>query len=588
MIKLIVDNNYQKIINIPLDKVFDNDFISQLVLTYCMINNIEIYSTKDNENIINIDDSTNVDIIGQYLKEINSYPLLSKEDETILFTKLKNGDRSIFNYIVNCNLRLVVSVAVRYTHRGLDLLDLIQEGNIGLMTAVDRFDYTKGYKFSSYATYWIECKILRAIALKSRTIRLPVHSHEIVVKINKIQESLINKLQREPTIEEIAKEINLPVKKVNDLLNIKSSVSLNSIISGDKDDSELEDFIPNTDEILEDYYIDKSLIEEVQKLLEKCNLSKREKDVIISRYGLYDNEILTLEEIGKKYNVTRERIRQIENNVIYKLIKNQETEKLADYMDNPKKARETLKQKRDEYYGSIYGSIRKENEKNQQKNIKGNHQNKDKRSYYMAKRKNQTKYEYFKEYSKEEVDKVIANLLPEEKYIFELWENGPLDQICYSFFSDTVRKVNRRLKNPNKKINTSKNLGKGLLRVREIMQKEQNSKLEEKETINNDRQQEEIKLLKEDYLSILKVLRSFSFKEMLEIMPVKDAIIVALRFGYVDGKCFETKKIAEFLEISEEEVLNTSKKILLLYKEKINDMIDNVIAFTDNDKKLIK
>ena len=590
MIKLIVDYNYQKIINISLDKIFNNDFISQLVLTYCMINNIEINSTTNVDDIMNIDDDiTNLDIVKQYLREIRHYPILSKREETILFTKLRNGDASAFDYIINCNLRLVVSIAVAYIGNGLDFLDLIQNGNIGLMKAVEKFDLSMEYKFSTYATWWIRQAITRSIADESRTIRIPAHKHEDIVKINRIQKYLTNELGREPTIEEISTEVNLSVEKVNELLNVKPSVSLNSIVGDGKKNAELGDFISNDNETLEENYINKSLMENVQKLVENCNLNKREKEVIISRFGLYNNKKLTLEEIGKKYNVTRERIRQMEKKVMYKIIGNKDTIKLADYMDDPIKAKETLKQKREEYYRSIIN-----------KNDKRRNSNMSKKIY-------KTKYDYFKDYSKEEVDEAIDKLLPEEKYIFELKEKGELDQICYAFFFDTISKIRRHLENPNSKILVRKNPGIGVLRVREIMQEEQKNKseenIEEKSTINentkieqekieqekeinNDKQIEETKLLKEDYLSILNTLRSFSFTQLLEVMSVKEAVIVALRFGYINDKCFETKKIAEFLEISEEEVRETSKKILLLYKEKINDMIDYIINNTNNDEKI--
>ena len=260
------------------------------------------------------------DSVKMYLKEIGKYDLLKPEDEPILAQKILEGDEEAKNTLINANLRLVVNIAKHYVGRGMLFLDLIQEGNLGLMKAVDKFDYTKGFKFSTYATWWIRQAITRAIADQARTIRIPVHMVETINKMTRIQRQLIQDLGREPTAEEISDAMGgeLTPKRIREIQRIAMEpVSLETPI-GEEDDSHLGDFIEDKDsESPSDYTTRQLLKEKLYGILK--DLSDREERVIRLRYGLDDNHPRTLEEVGKEFGVTRERIRQIEAKAIKKL-----------------------------------------------------------------------------------------------------------------------------------------------------------------------------------------------------------------------------------------------------------------------------
>ncbi len=258
------------------------------------------------------------DPVKQYLKEIGDYPLLTLEEEIELAQRICAGDETAKKTLAESNLRLVVSIAKRYVGRGLSFLDLIQEGNLGLIKAVEKFDYNKGYKFSTYATWWIRQAITRAIADQSRTIRIPVHMSEVINKTYRVSRTLMQELGREPSEQEIANVMNLPIEKVREILKISADpISLDSPI-GEEDDSHLGDFIKD-DRIVgpEEAAAYSMLQDQIRKLLE--TLTEREQRVLTLRFGLQDGRSRTLEEVGKEFNVTRERIRQIEAKALRKL-----------------------------------------------------------------------------------------------------------------------------------------------------------------------------------------------------------------------------------------------------------------------------
>lgn len=272
------------------------------------------------------------DAVRMYLKEIGKVPLLTGEQERELAIRMEQGDEDAKKKLCESNLRLVVSIAKRYLNRGLSFLDLIQEGNLGLIKAVDKFDYTKGYKFSTYATWWIRQAITRSIADQARTIRIPVHMVETINKLIRISRQLLQELGREPTSEEIAKEMGITVEKVREIKKISQDpVSLETPI-GEEEDSHLGDFIPDDDVPAPVEAAAYSMLKE--QLMEVLDtLSEREKKVLMLRFGLEDGRPRTLEEVGKEFNVTRERIRQIEAKALRKLRHPSRSKKLRDYLE---------------------------------------------------------------------------------------------------------------------------------------------------------------------------------------------------------------------------------------------------------------
>lgn len=272
------------------------------------------------------------DPVKVYLKEIGRVPLLSSEEEIELAVRIKNGDVSAKKRLSEANLRLVVSIAKRYLGRGMQFLDLIQEGNLGLIKAVEKFDHTKGFKFSTYATWWIRQAITRAIADQARTIRIPVHMVETINKVKKISSQLLHTNGHEPTAEEIAEEIDMPVDKVREIMRVaQEPVSLETPI-GEEEDSHLGDFISDDDTPAPADVASHTLLkEQLGDVLD--TLTPREKKVLILRFGLLDGRSRTLEEVGKEFNVTRERIRQIEAKALRKLRHPSRSKKLKDFLD---------------------------------------------------------------------------------------------------------------------------------------------------------------------------------------------------------------------------------------------------------------
>jgi len=292
-----------------------------------VLESVEDPKVQENLTSVNSDDSVRI-----YLQQIGKIPLLSSEQEYELAKKIfEEHDEFSKDVLVNANLRLVVSIAKKYIGRGLSFLDLIQEGNMGLMKAAGRFDYSKGYKFSTYATWWIRQAITRALADQARTIRVPVHMVETINKMSRIQRQLTLELNREPSEEELAKKMGISVEKVREVIKISQEpVSLETPI-GEEDDSHLGDFIKDESSMSpEEYATNEILKEEIKSVL--MTLQVREQEVLELRFGLVDGTCHTLEEVGKKFNVTRERIRQIEAKALRKLRHPSRAKKLKDFL----------------------------------------------------------------------------------------------------------------------------------------------------------------------------------------------------------------------------------------------------------------
>lgn len=291
---------------------------------------------EDGEEIV-ADDQNYLDDIADdsvrlYLREIGKIPLLSAEEELSLAKRVVDGDKDAKDKMAEANMRLVVSIAKRYVGRGLDLLDLIQEGNTGLLRAVEKFDPDKGFKFSTYATWWIRQAITRAIADQARTIRIPVHMVETINKLLRTQRRLTQELNREPTNEEIAKAMDLDVDKVEHIMKIKQDISsLDASIRDDEEESVLADFIEDEDTVRPEESANTQLLKEQVKGMLGA-LTEREQKILKLRFGLEDGKQHTLEEVGQEFSVTRERIRQIEAKALAKLRKHKDAKKLHDYI----------------------------------------------------------------------------------------------------------------------------------------------------------------------------------------------------------------------------------------------------------------
>ena len=327
-----------------MDKVFE----------YLESNNIDVLRISGSDDDVDIDmdvilseeedvDVENIDLsvpdgvsiedpVRMYLKEIGKVPLLSAEREIELAQRMEDGDEDAKKELAEANLRLVVSIAKRYVGRGMLFLDLIKEGNLGLIKAVEKFDYHKGYKFSTYATWWIRQAITRAIADQARTIRIPVHMVETINKLIRVSRQLLQELGREPTPEEIAKELDMPVDRVREILKISQEpVSLETPI-GEEEDSHLGDFIQDDNVPVPAEAAAQTLLkEQLDEVLD--TLTDREQKVLRLRFGMNDGRARTLEEVGKEFDVTRERIRQIEAKALRKLRHPSRSRKLRDYLD---------------------------------------------------------------------------------------------------------------------------------------------------------------------------------------------------------------------------------------------------------------
>ena len=342
---------YQEISDFFADMQLDSDKFEK-ILDFLEANNIDVLRITDDDAdddiLLEVDDDDEIEVekidlsvpdgvsiedpVRMYLKEIGKVPLLSAEEEIELAKRMELGDQEAKKRLAEANLRLVVSIAKRYVGRGMLFLDLIQEGNLGLIKAVEKFDYRKGYKFSTYATWWIRQAITRAIADQARTIRIPVHMVETINKLIRVSRQLLQELGREPTPEEIAAEMNMPVERVREILKISQEPGSLETPIGEEEDSHLGDFIQDDNvPVPADAAAFTLLKEQLEEVL--GTLTEREQKVLTLRFGLEDGRARTLEEVGREFNVTRERIRQIEAKALRKLRHPSRSRKLKDYLE---------------------------------------------------------------------------------------------------------------------------------------------------------------------------------------------------------------------------------------------------------------
>ena len=321
-----------------VDKLYDTleslniDIVDDIDLSDLEGKDFDSEHDEDDESLLSVDGINIDDPVKIYLKEIGRVPLLTPEEEVELAERMAKGDPAARKRLSEANLRLVVSIAKRYVGRGMQFLDLIQEGNLGLIKAVEKFDHTKGFKFSTYATWWIRQAITRAIADQARTIRIPVHMVETINKVKKVSSQLLHKNGHDPSAEEIAEELDMPIDKVREIMRVaQEPVSLETPI-GEEEDSHLGDFIEDSDAPAPADAASHTLLkEQLEDVL--STLTPREKKVLELRFGLEDGRNRTLEEVGKEFNVTRERIRQIEAKALRKLRHPSRSKRLKDFLD---------------------------------------------------------------------------------------------------------------------------------------------------------------------------------------------------------------------------------------------------------------
>ena len=688
LLNAIFEMDKEEIVNGKFDESY-SELIVSFIEIYCKKNNIKIKEVElkyEDFGVFASQDSTSI-----YLKEIQNYGRYSKEELEII-TKIKNGDIKARNKFLEHNLRLVVSVAKKYQGRSIPLIDLIQEGNIGLMKALDEFDINKGCKFSTYATNWITAFITRYIADKSRNIRLSVNFYYEISNFRKIKNRLERELDREPNILELARKTG---KGKDTILRyfayLNDTKSLDDKV-GEKENTDFSYFIPSKDESLEKSAIKKDLSTRMSELLKKCNLNEKEIDVLSSRYGLNGGDVLTLEELGSKYNVTRERIRQIEARALKKIRNSIHIKEFADFTDSPVKAIDNLMKMRKAYAfnpTSFKKAVIAEDEDNNDKDkniyniyadkgffkeevdeaisslseeeinllksrygdnfdkrpttrmdrnefaekfmqglfpkilliMKNNREKnmikepKNERKKYMKVPRNI--YAIFREqgYSKEEVIETIKALPNDEVEMLKSIYGADFTEIptvtlskeektrLYSVIFAKIRRKIKKARNSKSVIEDVENKNKGVndnIEVTNVKDKMEvvnhnDEKVEDTKnvTISNQTgvQEEEpvivpskevevstTQAVNSEYGKFLELLKTPPFSDMLSILTPKDAVIIMLKLGYIDNKYFSTDRIAEFLEIEPSEVSETTKKVILLLKERINDYIDLAIS----------
>ena len=612
---------------------FDNNNI--FIETYCIHNKIEMGDEiedldEDNlEETSSEEDSATLTLFGQYNKEISKTRLLTKEEEIDYFKRLSNGEVEVKNDILKANLRLVVPIAKKYIGNNVDFMDLIQEGNIGLMTAINKFDYTKGYKFSTYATHWIKQAIGRYVGDHSRTIRLPIHINEKLYKVRKIQRQILEKTGKEATINELSKQTGFSISKVKELLDLKECTSLDKKIN-DEEEKTLIDFVFSEDEEPEEVAVNKMLKKYVKDILNE--LEEKERNIIILRFGLNGDAPQSLRQVGNVFHMTGERIRQIQLKALEKIWIKSKEKHLFEYIDienseinnnkilskKPKciyykwfkeyakeevdKAIEKLPKKDLEILHKRYGKDLRN------PSLKNEITEKESRRFYTTIRKHigellessktpsddsqieeigvannqdstsKPKYKWFNEYNKEEVDKDIGNL--PEKYL----------KIVHKRYGEDLENPTPQKLTTNETAKFHQSIRKNIASLlldgnnkdsnNEVVKEEyhqntnnQESSLEQKESV-------EVKnyITEEDIANTLKIFEKEEFIELTKELPMKDSIIISLKLGYVDGKQFTTSAISSFFNITEQEVIDATRSGLELFKSKFNEIVDQSIV----------
>lgn len=530
------------------EDIFDSYFLIYTVKTYFELHGMPIKEREEEIDMIGFDSSSDLDIVSLYINELNA-PLLSEDEEKALLVKIKQGDMEAREKFIESNLRLVVSVAKKFLGRGVPFLDLVQEGNLGLMKAIDKFDLSYDVRFSTYAVYRIKMFVSKAIADQSRNIRVPIsRQDELYSYMTKI-DNLEKKFGMNLSIDEISMMLGKSVDKIRELESLKNdTVSINALVGKDND-TELGDFL-STSESIEDEVIDSFLPEQIMDLLKKSKLSEREKDVLLSRFGIGRSHVWQLKELSKKYGVSKAWIGQVELNALEKLRRLKSIEQFSVYMDNPDLALRKLEE------------FRKKPEKRERRKT-------GKRGSLLK-----SIYEYFDDFSREDVDSVLDDLNEFDKKLVFLRYGEDLDNpVSTTLFGEEE---------------TKKFYGALVPRMRKkLYALQEEAKPNNKNNIKQDIFLTEslvTELNRDEYTKLIQILKKPDVIGVMTGLSMKEKIIVSLRLGYVDGKHFSVDAISEFLGLSNHDILKTSVEFMTKHSDKVDSILNKAMDFAfDSD-----
>ena len=530
------------------EDIFDSDFLIYTVKTYFELHGMPIKERKEEIDMIGFDSSSDLDIVSLYINELNA-PLLSEDEEKALLVKIKQGDMEAREKFIESNLRLVVSVAKKFLGRGVPFLDLVQEGNLGLMKAIDKFDLSYDVRFSTYAVYRIKMFVSKAIADQSRNIRVPIsRQDELYSYMTKI-DNLEKKFGMNLSVDEISMMLGKSVDKIRELESLKNdTVSINALVGKDND-TELGEFL-STSESIEDEVIDSFLPEQIMELLKKSKLSEREKDVLLSRFGIGRSHVWQLKELSKKYGVSKAWIGQVELNALEKLRHLKSIEQFSVYMDNPDLALRNLEE------------FRKKPEKRERRKT-------GKRGSLLK-----SIYEYFDDFSREDVDSVLDDLNEFDKNLVFLRYGEDLDNpVSTTLFGEEE---------------TKKFYGALVPRMRKkLYALQEEAKPNNKNNIKQDVFLTEslvTELNRDEYTKLIQILKKPDVIGVMTGLSMKEKIIVSLRLGYVDGKHFSVDAISDFLGLSNHDIIKTSVEFMTKHSDKVDSILNKAMDFAfDSD-----
>ena len=615
-------NKYRKIITEGnIDKLFDNQILIALIEYYCDINKIEI--KNDEENIENSAFIYNrKDPIYIYLQEIGKIPLLKREEEIELAKRIEKHDEEARQKLIESNLRLVASVAKKYINRGISFQDLIEEGNTGLIKAVDKYDYRKGTKFGTYAVWWIKQTIYRSLYNDARIIRIPIHHYEKINQLKNEIDNLTQELNRKPTVEEIEKVTGKTKKEIEEMLQeIEIPVSINQKVNIDSDSEELGQFIPSKENLEEDFE-KKNLRKDILKVFDLLELSEIERTILIKRYGLDGQECMSLEAIGNLFNVTRERIRQIQKRAEKKIFYSRHSKILKGYLETETKTQSKRYEKIDYNNLEIMSKIPKEIDEYLTKH---NFNNPEKLILLLTSgiitKKPLNELEIHKtfgipiQYIKKLITSSVKKLeqIEESEIKTKLTKNLKIKIKEIKFPRPLYLSIGCTKEELMKRIEYLKEEERNIIFKKTGLDfdhpKEENPlsnrekyqlynviipKLKKMMNTNEEERREEQELEKINPEKVLSIFQSPNYKEILNYLTPQQTIIFLLKTGYFNNKFYTTQELSTFLNTSEEEIEILFRESIKIYIKKTNETLDNSIEkmqqynqedYTDNKIK---